>query len=60
MQTRFLESLNPVSGNSITGIRRISPTAVKIFYRFPVIPGTGFRRYREKTVGCMVHSSKLK
>jgi len=60
MQTRFLESLNPVYGNSITGFRRYQRAAVKIFYRFPVIPGAGFRRYREKIVGYMVHSSKLK
>jgi len=45
MQIRFLESLNPVSGNSITGIRRISPTAASNFYRKPERPGVGFRRY---------------
>jgi len=45
MQIRFLESLNPVSGNSITGIRRISPTAASNFYRKPTPGFSAFRRY---------------
>jgi len=45
MQTRFLESLNPVSGNSITGFRLNLNTADEIFYWKPERPGVGFRRY---------------